>query len=156
LRIVPYRTAKNLIDGVVLIYIDISTYKRAAEQMKQSQDRAELIVDQIPAPLILLDTDLRIVTANHVFHKAFSSDPSQILRQPFDRILEGRFSDPTVQSTLVRLISDKTGPDRMDLKLERKGTWRATVSRIQPAGSEAPLLLLMLHGESDDQLPLPE
>jgi two-component system, chemotaxis family, CheB/CheR fusion protein len=155
LRIVPYRTAKNLIDGVVLTYIDITTFKRAAEQMKQAQNRAELIVDQIPVPLILLDTDLRIITANHWFHKAFSSDPSQILRYPFDRIIGGRFDHPTLQSTLARLISDKTGPDRMDLKLERKGTWRATVSRIQSAGGEAPLLLIMLHGESDNPLPLP-
>jgi|GEM_PF-1250578 hypothetical protein len=42
----------------------------------------------------------------------------------------------------------------MELKLERKGPWRADVNRIQPAGGEAPLLLLMLHGESDDPLPV--
>jgi two-component system CheB/CheR fusion protein len=154
LRIVPYRNKKNLIDGVVLIYIDITTFKRAAEQMKQSQDRAESIVDQIPAPLIILDTDLRIVTANQLFHKAFSSNPSQILRHPFDRIVGGRFDHPTVQSTLVRLISDKTGPDSMELKLEQNGTWRAKVSRIQLAEGEAPLILLMLHDESEDPLPL--
>lgn len=49
-RIVPYRTSKNLIEGIVLTYREITAYKRTTR-------RAESIVDGVPTPLIVLDTE---------------------------------------------------------------------------------------------------
>ncbi|MGH7182687.1 MAG: CheR family methyltransferase [Nitrospiraceae bacterium] len=118
LRIVPYRTSTNLIDGLVLTYLDISAYKRDIEKMRKSQLRADRIVDRSPLPLIVLDTDLRVVMANRAFYRVFTSERREVERHPFTRILGGRFNHPALQTTLEKLIVEETEPQDMELKLE--------------------------------------
>src|SRR4029077_9350231 len=95
LRIVPYRTSKNLIDGVVLTYLDITAYKQATL-------RAESIVDRVPTPLIVLDTDLRVVTANRSFYQVFARERREVERHALDRILAGRFNHPALRTALEK------------------------------------------------------
>jgi two-component system CheB/CheR fusion protein len=144
LRIMPYRTSKNLIDGVVLTYMDITAYKHAAR-------RAESIVDRVPTPLIMLDTDLRVVTANRSFYQVFARERREVERHPIDRILEGRFNHPALRTVVEKRFIDETGVDTIELERESlpvgEGRWRASISRIEPADGEAPLMLLALqHG----------
>jgi two-component system CheB/CheR fusion protein len=152
-RIVPYRTSKNLIDGLVLTYLDISVYKQATERMRKSQLRAEHIVDRIPAPLILLDTDLRVVTANQSFYRLFMSERSRLERHPLDRILEGRFNHPALQTALEHAFVENTGPEDMPQKFEslriENVQWMVRFRRIDSAEDEAPLMLLALHHGTD-------
>ena len=159
LRIVPYRTSKNVIDGLVLTYMDTTAYKRAIESVRQSQRRAERIVDRVPAPLVILDTDLRVVTANRSFYRLFRSERSEVERHPLDRILEGRFNHPALRTVLENALVDATGLDDLELELESlrggNGLWRASVSRIEPAEDEAPLMLLALqYGTDKHHLPI--
>jgi two-component system CheB/CheR fusion protein len=153
LRIVPYRTSKNVIDGLVLTYLDVSAYKRAIESSRQSQLRAECIVDKVPDPLIVLDTDLRVVTANQSFYRLCPSERREVERHPLDRILDGRFNHPALRTTLEKVLTDETGVDNRELELEslpgRNGRWRVSVSRIEPTKDEAPLLLLALQNGID-------
>jgi two-component system CheB/CheR fusion protein len=151
LRIMPYRTSKNLIDGVVLTYMDITAYKHAAR-------RAESIVDRVPTPLSMLDTDLRGVTANRSFYQVFARERREVERHPIDRILEGRFNHPALRIALEKRFINATGVDSIELELESlsvgDGRWRASINRLVPAGGEAPLMLLALQHEPDTHPPL--
>ena len=62
-RMVPYRTTGDMIDGVVLTFTDITTAKLAAHQTREAQLYAESIVDTVREPLLVLDSELRVVTA---------------------------------------------------------------------------------------------
>ena len=141
LRIVPYRTSRNLIDGVVLTYMEITTYKHAIS-------RAESIVDRVPTPLMVLDTDLRVVTANHSFYQSFACERPEVERHPLDRILHGRFNHPTLRTALEQRFIDETGVSSMELEIESfpvgDGQWQASLSRINQADSKTPLMLLAL------------
>jgi two-component system, chemotaxis family, CheB/CheR fusion protein len=151
LRIMPYRTSKNLIDGVVLTYLEITAYKHATS-------RAESIVDGLPSPLIVLDTDLRVVTANRSFYQLFACKRGEVERHPIDRILKGRFNHPALRTALEKRYIDETGMDTIELEREplpvKEGRWRASISRIEPANGEALLLLLALQHGSDTHPPL--
>ena len=142
LRIMPYRTSKNLIDGIVLTYLEITAYKQAT-------CRAESIVDGVPTPLLVLDTDLRVVRANRSFYQLFARERRDVERQPLDRILECRFNHPALRSALEERFVDETGEDSIEVELESlpvgDGRWRASVNRIKPDDGEAPLMLLTLH-----------
>lgn len=146
LRMVPYRTSKNLIDGVVLTYLEITDYKHAITY-------AESIVDRMPAPLIVLDTDLRVVTANTSFCQLFACERGEIERHPLDRILEGRFNHSALRTALEKRLIDETGEGSIEFPVGDR-RWRASISRIEPAGDEAPLILLVLQHESDSHPPL--
>ena len=145
LRIAPYRTSRNVIDGVVLTYQEITAYKQAIS-------RAESIVDQVPIPLILLDTDFRVVMANRSFYQVFACTRGEIERHPLDRILHGRFNHPELRTALETRFLGKTGVDGMELELEslpvKDGQWRATLSSLARDG-KAPLMLLALQQGPD-------
>ena len=70
-RIQPYRTLDNIIEGVVLTFTDISKRIEAETAVQLARELAESIVDTIRAPLLVLDGDLRVVSANRAFYQYF-------------------------------------------------------------------------------------
>ncbi len=68
MRIVPYRTLDNVIDGVVITFTDITDSKQAA---RERAEFAENIVRTVREPLLVLDHDLRVVMANKAFLTLF-------------------------------------------------------------------------------------
>jgi two-component system CheB/CheR fusion protein len=72
LRVHPYRTTDNKIDGTVLTLVDIDSLKRSEEQLKESRDFAEAVVETVREPLLILDRDLRVERANRSFYETFN------------------------------------------------------------------------------------
>ena len=77
MRIMPYRTVENVIDGVSVTFADITQLKRATEERNKVQviqaglNYAEGIIDTVREPLIVLGADLRVMSANRSFYKTF-------------------------------------------------------------------------------------
>lgn len=70
-RIQPYRTLENIIEGVVLTFTDISKRIEAEAAVQVARELAESIVDSIRAPLLVLDSGLQVVSANRAFYQYF-------------------------------------------------------------------------------------
>jgi two-component system, chemotaxis family, CheB/CheR fusion protein len=70
-RVLPYRTADNVIDGVVITAVDIDRTKRA----ERGQDFFEAIVQTVREPLVVLDGGMRVVRANDAFYRVFVVQP---------------------------------------------------------------------------------
>jgi two-component system CheB/CheR fusion protein len=68
LRLHPYRTSDNRIDGVVMAVVDIDELKRAQEKLL---DYVTAMVDTARAPLLVLRADLRVNMANDAFYNLF-------------------------------------------------------------------------------------
>jgi two-component system CheB/CheR fusion protein len=77
LRVHPYRTADNKIDGAVVLLLDIDEIKRYQEEVREERDYAQAIVETVREPLIILDGDLRLVTANAAFYRTFGVQPAE-------------------------------------------------------------------------------
>jgi len=71
MRVLPYRTGENVIDGVVVTFVDITPQKHAALASARARCFAEAIVETIREPLIVLDSHLKIVSANDAFYRTF-------------------------------------------------------------------------------------
>ena len=75
-RIQPYRTLDNIIDGVVLTFTDITArIKAIAEQ--EALKLAQGIVNTISELFIVLDAELKVVSASNSFYQAFQVTPEQ-------------------------------------------------------------------------------
>ncbi len=72
-RLMPYRTADNVIDGVVMTILDIDRIKRAQAGM----DFFQGIVQTVREPLVVLDDRLHVVSANSAFYQAFATEPAR-------------------------------------------------------------------------------
>ncbi|MBF0510597.1 MAG: PAS domain-containing protein, partial [Deltaproteobacteria bacterium] len=71
MRILPYRTTENQIDGVVLTFFDITESKLANEESKVAKELAYSIVDLVRDSLLVLDGDLKVIRANKTFLNTF-------------------------------------------------------------------------------------
>lgn len=71
LRIQPYRTLDNVIEGVVLTFTDISQRVKAENAVKHALELSESIIDTIREPLLVLDANLQIVSVNRAFCQYF-------------------------------------------------------------------------------------
>jgi two-component system CheB/CheR fusion protein len=71
LRIRPYRTLDNRIDGAVLVLHDIDAVKRSEQEIAAARDRAEAILRTTRYPLVVLTPELYVSAANAAFYKTF-------------------------------------------------------------------------------------
>jgi PAS domain S-box-containing protein len=67
----------NKIDGAVLAWVDIHALKRSLEKVQESRDYAEAIVETVREPLVILDKNLKIKTANRAFYQTFQASPGE-------------------------------------------------------------------------------
>ena len=84
-RIKPYRTMDNVIDGVVLTFNDV-TERVLALAMRQARDLAEAVVDTAYEPLVVLDGSLQVLTANRAFLNLFGGQVADTLGRDFYEI----------------------------------------------------------------------
>ncbi len=89
-RIKPYRTTDNVIDGVVLTFNDV-TERVLALAMRQARDLAEAVVDTAYEPLVVLDQQLQVLTANRAFLKLFGGQAANTLGRAFYDIGQGQW-----------------------------------------------------------------
>jgi two-component system CheB/CheR fusion protein len=64
LRIRPYRTVDNRIEGVVIVFIDIDPIKKSQEALREERDFVAAVLDTVPALVMVSDREGRIVGFN--------------------------------------------------------------------------------------------
>jgi two-component system CheB/CheR fusion protein len=85
MRIMVYRTQKNVIEGAVLTFVNIDDQKSAQKELEQyteqavsiAREYAESIVDSVREALLVLDKDRRVITANRRFYDTFQTSAEQ-------------------------------------------------------------------------------
>ncbi|MGA8030187.1 MAG: CheR family methyltransferase [Bryobacteraceae bacterium] len=86
LRIRPYRTAENKIDGLVLVLVDVDQIRRGEQAMREARDLAQCVVELVRVPLTVLDEELRITMANAAFRALCGIPKPEIERRSFPEL----------------------------------------------------------------------
>jgi two-component system CheB/CheR fusion protein len=71
LRVTPYRTSSNYIEGIVLAFIDVTGLKELENKLNDALAYSEGVVDSIKDSLVVIDNQYKIVSANQSFRKMF-------------------------------------------------------------------------------------
>ena len=104
-RIRPYRTRRNAVDGVVVTFIDITQTKRA-ERVQAARSLAEGIVDAVHEPLLVLDPTLRVVRANRSFYSVFRVGAAETEWYRIDELGSRQWSSAPLQQLLETTLRD--------------------------------------------------
>jgi two-component system, chemotaxis family, CheB/CheR fusion protein len=64
MRILPYRTLENAIDGVVITFLDITERKRFEENIKRERELFMRVIENSPNAKVLINKDGKITFAN--------------------------------------------------------------------------------------------
>jgi two-component system CheB/CheR fusion protein len=94
LRIRPYRTKDNKIDGAVLALVDIDELKRGLEQFS----------DMLWEPFLTLTRDLRVVRANEVFYHKFHVRREETEGQLLRELGNGQWDIPRLRKLLEEIL----------------------------------------------------
>lgn len=116
MRVRPYRTADNRIDGTVLQLLDVSDLKRSMEEVRYARDYAEAIVNTVREPLVVLDQNLAIRNANRAFYDALELTQGAALGQSVYEVARGRFDSLKVRTLIEQINSG--APQLNDLEME--------------------------------------
>src|SRR6476659_9129147 len=73
----------NLPPPETILGIDIEQLKHNLDLFKYSLDYAEAIVNTVREPLVILNKDLQVLTANRAFYQTFQILPEKIENRPF-------------------------------------------------------------------------
>jgi two-component system CheB/CheR fusion protein len=118
LRIRPYRTHENTIDGAVVVLIDITAVKESLEQVAAARDYAEAIVDTVRTPLLTLDEDFRVRSANRTFYDTFRVSPEETVNRVLFDLGNGQWEIPALRRALGALA--ETGAPFEDFEVEHE------------------------------------
>jgi signal transduction histidine kinase len=105
-RIRPYRTVDNVIEGVVLTFVDITEQKQTEQALREAKEYAESIVDTVRESLVVLDTELRVQSANASFYDTFEVDPENVEGQRIYDLGNGQWDIPELRTLLEEVLPD--------------------------------------------------
>jgi two-component system CheB/CheR fusion protein len=146
-RIIPYRTSTNAIEGVVVTFVEITEQKR----MQALQDALAFsrgIVDTVREPLVTLDAELRVISANRSFYEIFKVSRDETEQKRIYDLGNRQWDIPALRKALEDIL-----PKRYVLKdyvvendfpsLGRK-KMLLNATRIQQEGTDTQTILMTL------------
>jgi two-component system CheB/CheR fusion protein len=104
MRILPYRTGKNSIDGLVLTFQEITKMKNAELIVQAAHGLVASIVETIREPLLVLDDQLRVVSANQSFYRMFQVTPREVEQQLLYHLGNGAWNSPDLRHLLEEIL----------------------------------------------------
>lgn len=108
LRVQPYRTRQNIIEGVVLTFVDISELVAARREAEAARDYARNIVDTVREPILVLSGDLHIVSANRAFYQTFQAEPAATEGHLLYRLGDGQWNITELRDLLEEILPERT------------------------------------------------
>jgi len=80
LRILPYRTLENVIEGAVLTFAEITEQKRLQETLRESEDRFRSLFENAADAIFLTEPDGSIMSANPSACRMFGWTEQELIR----------------------------------------------------------------------------
>ncbi|HLY28208.1 MAG TPA: CheR family methyltransferase, partial [Aggregatilineales bacterium] len=158
-RIRPYRTIENTIDGLVITFTDITEQKRSEIQNSRARQYVESIVDTVRDPLLVLDQNLHIVLASRAFNQHYQTRQDDLNGKTLFEVGNGEWDFARLRQQLEQVVSANQPLEDFELEQEFPGQGkrkvRLTARHIYPeAGQKAetgqgPLILLVIEDFTD-------
>lgn len=115
MRISPYRTLSNVIDGVVITFLDINKIKIASDEITKLNQEIQLardfsnnIVETLKDSLLILDDKLKVLSANRAFYKTFNTISENTVGKFIYELEDNNWDIPELRKLLEEIIPDAT------------------------------------------------
>lgn len=102
-RIQPYRTTDNFINGVVLTFTDITARIKSATT-QEALDLAEGIVNTVREPLMVLDAKMNVISINTAFETSFQVSREDAIGRKIYQLGNLQWDIPALRKLLEELL----------------------------------------------------
>ncbi len=117
MRILPYRTSENVIDGVVVTFVPIDKIKKAEEEARDALHYFQEIVETVREPLVVLEGDLKVRLANETFYRTFGDGAGQVEGRRIYELGDGQWDIPRLRELLEKILPEDSAFN--DFEVER-------------------------------------
>jgi two-component system CheB/CheR fusion protein len=157
-RVLPYRTAAGDVDGVCLTYHEITQQKSAAAESERARHYAEAVIRTSRTPLLVLDRDHRVMSANDAFYSTFRIDRGEAEeeRRTLYELADGQWDISRVRTLLdevVKVMGREVRDYGVDHVFGRIG-WRSLRlnAQVMPRDDRPDLILVSIEDVTDLRL----
>ena len=155
LRIIPYRTVDNVIDGVVLTFQNVTVMREAEQRALEAQLYTKNIVETVREPLLVLDADLRVKSANKSYYETFQAFEDSTVGGLLYEIDNGQWDIPALRRELRDLLPDRKAVKDFQVELEIAGLGKRTMllnaRQIERQKDQTPLILLSIEDVTESR-----
>jgi two-component system CheB/CheR fusion protein len=109
MRVTPYRTSENTVAGAVVSFVNISKLKALNllnVELRDRRDYAFSILEAIDFPLLVLDGDFKVLTANLDFYRVFQVTPLETEGMLLSQLSQGRWNTRVLEEKLSTIIAE--------------------------------------------------
>jgi two-component system, chemotaxis family, CheB/CheR fusion protein len=104
IRILPYRTTEDSIEGLVITFIDITRTKSMENQLKQAGMVLRSLIDSLPSISFCLSSDGIILEFNREAEKVLGRKRGEVLGQSFFRLFVPESVRSKAEMDMVKLL----------------------------------------------------
>jgi two-component system CheB/CheR fusion protein len=148
MRIFPYRRVDNVIDGVVLTFVDVTDLKHAEETARAAGAYAESIIATVREPLLVLDATLRVRSANRSFYESFAVTPAETEDRLLYELGSGQWNTPELRRLLEEVLPQNHAFEDLEVEQDFPTIGRRTMllnaRKISGPANASELILLAI------------
>ncbi|SNQ62830.1 CheR family methyltransferase [Candidatus Methanoperedens nitratireducens] len=134
--------------GTVILSQDVTEEKRAEAIIQEARLYAESVVETIREPLLILDAQLRVKTANQAFYKNFNISPEEIENKFIYNLGKGQWDIPRLRELLEEILPKNSQFQDFEIEHEFPSIGRKIMSlnarRIYREGTGTQMILLAI------------
>ena len=147
-RIRPYRTIDNKIDGALISLIDIDDVKRSQEEVQSALNYSQAIIETMREPLVVLNNEVSIQSVNKSFCDMFGLRVSDVKGKLLYEIDKHKWDDPKLRELLEKVLPRSNYFNDFELAYDFPETGLKTLvlngRQIKLHGKNSPLILLVI------------
>ena len=144
----PIRDADGRLIGVVLVFRDIAERRAAEKRVADARAFAEAIVDAVREPLLVLDAELRVVSASRSFYRDFGVTPEHTEHRLVYELGNRQWDIPALRRLLEEVLPQNTAFDDFEVEhdFDTLGhrAIRLNARRVFREGASGALILLAI------------
>jgi PAS domain S-box-containing protein len=145
---VPTRDAQGKLLKWYGTNTDIEDMKRAELIIREAREYAENIVNTVREPLVILDAELRIVTASRSFYQSFKVKPEETEKQHIYDVGNRQWDIPKLRELLEGILPRATTFDGFEIEHDFPDIGKRAMSlnarKIFNKGGKAQLIVLAI------------
>ena len=128
MRIVPYRTLGNVIEGVVITYLNVTRYEKSEFDVRASKNFFYNTLSAMWEPVIILEESLQIFTANRAFYRIFKTAPRETENRSIFELGDSQWDIPELRKFLEDIIPHDNEFEGYEVEHEFPGIGRRKMS----------------------------
>jgi two-component system CheB/CheR fusion protein len=145
-RIVPCRSRKNVIEGVIITFLDVSHFERSELNARDAKNFFYNTLSAMWEPVLVLDEELKIFTANRSFYRTFEVTSKDTENRFIFELGDGQWDIPDLRKFLEEIIPHDTEFQGFEVAHDFPGIGHRKFSlnarRIEE-GEERPAMILV-------------